>query len=257
MSRFDGAVALVTGAANGIGATVARTLASQGARVAVADIDTAGASQVVKAIAEDGGSALCVTLDVSDEAGWRQAVVDVEEHLGAISLLHSNAALTSRDALGYGVSIPELPIDLWNTVMAVNAGGCLLSCKHVIPSMLRAGKGSIVFTSSILAMRGKGDGLAYAASKAAVLSLTRSVASAYGRQNIRCNAVAPGSIETQVMATLEEQHRASLASHTMLGRIGQAKEIADVVAFLLSDDASYVTGQTLVADGGSTTMYPS
>jgi NAD(P)-dependent dehydrogenase (short-subunit alcohol dehydrogenase family) len=255
MTRFDGAVALVTGAANGIGATVARTLAAQGARVAVADIDSVGTRQVVKDIVNDEGAAVGVTLDVADESAWRQAVADVEQHFGAISLLHSNAALTSRDALGYGVAIPDLPIDLWNTVMAVNAGGCLLSCKHVIPSMLRAGKGSIVFTSSILGLRGKGDGLAYGASKAAVLSLTRSVATAYGRQNIRCNAVAPGSVATQVMADLDEDRMTALQNHTMLGRIGETSEIAAVVAFLLSDEASYVTGQTLVADGGSTTMY--
>jgi NAD(P)-dependent dehydrogenase (short-subunit alcohol dehydrogenase family) len=255
MTRFDGAVALVTGAANGIGAAVAKTLAAQGARLAVADIDQAGTSQVVEDIEEAGGVGVGFTLDVSDESAWERTVADIEGRLGPISLLHSNAALTSRDALGYGVALPDLPVGLWNRVMAVNFGGCMLSCKHVIPSMLRAGGGSIVFTSSILGMRGKGDGLAYGASKAAVLSLTRSVASEYGRHHIRCNAVAPGSVATQVMANLDDDVRAGLERHTMLGRIGETNEIATVVAFLLSDDASYVTGQTIVADGGTTTMY--
>jgi NAD(P)-dependent dehydrogenase (short-subunit alcohol dehydrogenase family) len=255
MTRFDGAVALVTGAANGIGAAVARTLAVQGARVVVADIDQDGTREVVASIGAAGGVGLGITLDVADESAWERSVAEIERRLGPISLLHSNAALTSRDALGYGVPVPELPVALWNRVMEVNFGGCLLSCKHVVPSMLRAGRGSIVFTSSILGLRGKGDGLAYGASKAAVLSLTRSIAAEYGRRQIRCNAVAPGSVATQVMANLDDARRAELEAHTMLGRIGRTNEIADVVAFLLSDEASYVTGQTIVADGGSTTMY--
>jgi NAD(P)-dependent dehydrogenase (short-subunit alcohol dehydrogenase family) len=258
MSRFSGAVAVVTGAGNGIGAATAATLARQGARVVVADLDAEAGTSVVKKIEDDGGEAMNVALDVSDEAGWARAVPEVEDRWGPVSLLFGNAALTSPARLGYGIDLEYLPADLWENVLHVNVGGNLLACKYLIPSMRRAGGvASIVFTSSILALRGKADGVAYGVSKAALLSLTRSVAAEYGRYGIRCNAITPGLVLTRVLAAASPERISALERLIPLGRLAAAEELADVTAFLLSSESSYITGQTLTVDGGMTIRYPS
>lgn len=257
MSRFAGAVALVTGAGNGIGAATAETLARQGAKVVVTDLDEAAGAAVAKQINQDGGSAMNLAFDVADEAGWARAVPAVEDQWGPVSLLFGNAAVTSPSQLGYGVDLADLPVELWEKVMQVNVGGNLLACKHVIPSMLRAGEpGSIVFTSSVLALRGKAVGLSYGVSKAALLSLTRSIAVGYGKDGIRCNTIAPGAVATRIFADADPQRISALEALVPLARLASADEVANVAAFLLSSESSYITGQTLVVDGGMTMRYP-
>lgn len=146
-------------------------LARQGARVALFDIDDDAVAAVVKEIAETGGTAFGHHLDVASEDDWAAAIAAAERELGPITLLHSNAAMTQPEIVGRGIEVPDLPFGLWDRVMTVNAGGSgLLAAKHVLPSMLRVGHGSIVFTSSVLALVGKPDTLSYAAAKGALVS---------------------------------------------------------------------------------------
>jgi len=257
MSRFDGAVAVVTGASRGIGAETGRTLARQGARVALLDIDGDGVAAVAKEIGAAGGTAVARRLDVASEDGWVDAVAAIERELGPITLLHSNAAMTTPDRVGRGVEVPDLPLELWEQVLSVNAGGSgLLAAKHVLPSMLRAGHGSIVFTSSVLALVGKPDTFSYAASKGALIAFARGLAAAYGDRGVRCNVVAPGPVETDATADIDPALKAALVRNSMIPRFADPADIANAVAFLLSDESAFITAQVLTVDGGMTAAYP-
>ena len=257
MSRFGDAVAAVTGAGHGIGAETARVLARQGARVALLDIDEEAVSAVAKEIGEMGGTAFGHRLDVASEDDWAAAVAATERKLGPITLLHSNAAMTQPDGVGRGIEATELPFGLWERVMTVNAGGSgLLAAKHVLPSMLQAGHGSIVFTSSVTALVGKPDTFSYAAAKGALVSFARGLAAAYGDKGVRCNVVAPGPVETAATADIDPALKAALVRNSMIPRFAEPSDIANAVAFLLCDESSFITGQILTVDGGLTAAYP-
>ena len=248
MSRFSGRVALITGGASGLGLATARLLAAEGARLALVDWD-AGALE--KAAADLG--ALPVRGDVSEAATAAAAVELVRSELGRLDVLFNNAGidpLRARSAL-------ETEEADWDRVLDVNVKSAYLFAKAAIPLLRESGRGAIVNTASIAGLRAAGDEAAYSVSKAAMVSLTQSLAVDFARDGIRCNCVCPGFME-MVMTDrrrdlTDEQVAARYAyadAHVPLGRQGTYEEVARCVAFLASDDASYVTGAALVIDGG-------
>jgi len=247
---LDGKVAVVTGAARGIGAATAAHLAVLGARVAVTDKDGEGARAVADELTAAGHDALGLTCDVAEPDVVSATVDAVADHFGGVDLLDHNAAWTDfrtdRDA-------EAVDLDTWDRVLRINATGGLVLVREVLPRMRARGGGAIVLISSGSASIGEHRRVAYGVSKAAVEQLGRHVAARYGRDNIRCNVVAPGFILTETAARgVPEAGRARLAEQNPLGRLGTPEDIAQVVGFLLSDSASFVNGQVLRVDGGLT-----
>ncbi len=248
MQRLAGKTAVVTGAAQGIGAAFAGGLAREGAKVAVWDVDPGDA--VVSQICSDGGEALAVIADVSDEASVQAAVAATVSGFGGIDILVNNAALfTQVDRK----PVTEISVAEWDRVSAVNIRGPWLCCKHAIPHMREAGGGKIINISSGRALRGKGYFLHYDASKAAILGITRSLARELGDDNICVNTIAPGS--TMSENVLKRQNWMGGGPETTVqARALKRREVpADLVGaciFLASSDSDFITGQTLVVDGG-------
>lgn len=259
MGQVQGKVALVTGAASGIGAACAETLAREGARVVLTDLDDARGEALAQRIRAAGGEAAYLHQDVTDEDRWAEVVAETEQRFGRLDVLVSNA--------GIGIMVQTVDMSLadWRRQMAVNVEGVFLSVKHAIPAMRRAGGGSIVLMSSVAGMRGSSGLAGYSASKGAVRLFAKSVAleCAGARDNIRCNSVHPGIIETPIWekiptgATGQGRNapldaRGIAAASVPTGVLGQPQDIADGVLFLASDQSRYVNGTELVIDGGQT-----
>ena len=257
-NRIAGKIALVTGGASGIGRAVARMFAEQGGVVMVADIQETSALAVVAEIAEQGGNAEVVPLDVTDEHQWEAAVDGVLERHGRLDVLVNNAGV---GGVGDG-TIEDVTLDGWRRIMGVNAEGVMLGCKHGVRAMKQAGGGSIVNMSSIAGIVGAPQLSAYCASKGAVRMLTKSVALHCARKGygIRCNSVHPSYTDTPMVERMiqsrsdPERMRAALSSASPFGRMGEAADIAGAVLYLASDDSAFVTGTELVVDGGVTAM---
>ena len=244
--RLEGKVAMITGAARGMGASEAIIFAREGARVAVADILEAEAQGVVTQIVEAGGEAIFVPLNVADEAIWAEAVAAVIGEFGGLDILVNNAGVD-------GAHEPHLlDTDPWDEVMAVNAKGVFLGMKTVLPEMRKAGKGSIVNVSSIAGFVGmEGTHMGYNAAKAAVRIMTKSAAVQSAKQGIRVNSVHPGIMPPMVRTIRPPERQRYLETEKIpMGRIGRVEEVAAGVLFLASDEASYITGTELVIDGG-------
>ena len=244
--RLEGRVALVTGGASGIGAATSRRLAAEGARLAVTDLDAERAGEVAAEI--DGGA---YELDVRSTASVREAVNRIEADLGPVDVLVNNAGY---DEFGFFVNTDE---QMWDRVLAVNLRGVLAVTHAVLPGMQERRGGRIVNVASEAGRVGSQGSGVYSAAKAGVIGLTKAVARESARYGVRCNAVAPGPIETpllmaapQALGDLGERLVAGMVGSTAMRRIGQPDEVAAAIAYLASDDASFVTGQTLGVSGG-------
>jgi len=248
--RLAGKTAIVVGAGRGIGRSCAQRLAEEGAGVVVADIDAANASIVANAIVERGGRAIGAGVDVSSEDSIVALVQTCLDEYGRIDVLHNNAADTRPEILGRDVDVLNMTTDLWDRTMAVNVRGPMLTSKHVLPHMITGGGGSIINTTSASGLTGDLVRAAYAASKAALNSLTWSIATMHGKQGVRCNAIAPGLILSERHQRDDPEATSLALSHHLTQRVGVPQDIAAAVAFLASDDAAFITGHILNVDGG-------
>jgi NAD(P)-dependent dehydrogenase (short-subunit alcohol dehydrogenase family) len=252
--RLQGKVALITGAASGIGRETALLFAAEGASVVAVDIDDYGGERTVNAIAASGSAAIYVHADVSSAAECEEMVAKTEEKFGRLDVLFNNAGIMHSgddDAVATDEAV-------WDLTMAINLKGVFLGCKYGIPALRRAGGGSIINTASFVALLGAATPqLAYTASKGGVLALTRELAVVHARENIRVNALCPGPLRTELLMSFlntDEKKQRRLV-HVPMGRFGEAKEMAQAALFLASDESSYATGTEFVVDGGITAAY--
>jgi NAD(P)-dependent dehydrogenase (short-subunit alcohol dehydrogenase family) len=255
--RLEGKVAIITGGASGMGRAQSKLFAAEGAAVCVADIDREAGPQVVAEIVEAGGRAIFTPLDVTSATNWAEAVAAAEENFGKLTTL-SNIA-----GANYRVSFDDQTEEMWRTILEVSLTGAFLGIKACVPAMQRAGNGSIVNIGSIATSR-SGTNPGYATSKVGILGLTRATASAYAGDNIRCNLVSPGHVDTPFIrrsttyspndwsTSIENpdnlKHR---VERTPMGRLVQPEEIAYAFLFLFSDEAGMITGANLKVDGGA------
>ena len=245
MTRLQGKVALITGAAMGMGASHARIFVREGARVVLTDIDaTAGAALA----AELGESATFVQLDVTSPESWATAVDHAEQTFGHITVLVNNAGLA-----GPAVATADLPVNVYQKTVDVDENGVFYGMRAIIPSMITAGRGSIVNISSTAGFSHVlgTPNIAYTAAKFAVRGMSKAAAIEYAPSGIRVNSVHPGGVLTPMVANgLDEKGLAAVSANIPLGRLADPEEISNVVLFLASDESSYITGAALIADGG-------
>ena len=248
--RVAGRVALVVGAGSGIGATTARLLASEGARVALTDLSAERAALVAESIVDAGGEAIGLALDVRDSAQIRAAVAATQDRLGALHILHANAGVAATGRAH------EIDDEAWHNAIAINLSGAFLCAKYALPAIMAAGGGAIVFTSSSAGIVGDRETPAYCAAKGGLMLLTRQLAVDYAADAIRVNCICPGWIDTPFndpfIAANLQAHAETIARSVPMGRQGTADEVARAVLFLVSDESSYTTGHALVIDGGLT-----
>lgn len=248
--RLKDKTAIITGGGSGIGRATALAMASEGAAVAIFDVNAEAAEAVAAEAAALGVRSVGLAVNVAVEAEVEAGVARAQDELGNIDVLFNNAGIIRR------ANVLETTTEEWDRVMAVNVRGVFLLCKYVVPIMQSNGGGSIINTGSGWGLKGGGDAISYCASKAAVVNMTRALAIDHGRDNIRVNSVNPGDTNTPMLReearqlSQEEQDFLAEADDRPLRRMGTPEEIAEAVLWLASDASSYVTGSALVVDGG-------
>lgn len=254
MGRLQDKVAVITGAGHGMGAAAAARFAAEGARVLVADNDPDAAEAVTAGIVEAGHEALGFEVDVRDAAATEAMVAKAVDRWGGIDILYNNAGVSPA---GDG-DATETSEEVWDLTFDVNVKGVFLCCRAGIPAMLASGGGSIINVASFVAHLGAATPqLAYTASKGAVLSMTREIAAIHARQGVRANALCPGPVLTPLLAKFmqDDAQRRRRLVHIPMGRFGEVDEMVNGALFLASDESSYMTGQSLLIDGGITSAY--
>lgn len=256
MGRLEGKRAIVTGAGSGIGRASALLFAKEGAKVLAVDVGAESVEATAKMVREEGGEAIALAADCGDEESVRGYVQRAIDAFGGLDVVYANAGISSGD-----VPLFEQEVSMWQEVLRVNLIGPFLAIKHAGPHMVKQGKGSIVCTASVAALRSNAGGSSYSASKAGVVSLVQTTANSLWGTGVRINAVCPGLIETGMTKPVFEYARARgtadrLGQLNPLQRFGMPEEIAAMAAFLASDDASYVNGQAFPVDGGLSSTHP-
>ncbi|WP_404476497.1 SDR family NAD(P)-dependent oxidoreductase [Novosphingobium sp. BL-52-GroH] len=251
--RLDGKVAIVTGGGGGIGSAVARRFVAEGARVVVADLIAEAADRAASSIGEN---ALAFQFDAADPQSVRDMVDAAVDHFGRLDILHNNAAMTDPVKAAQDTTAPDIPIAVWRDILDVNLTGYLLGCKYAIPRMIETGGGSIINTASNSGSAGDLARVAYGSSKAAIIGLTKYVATQHGRQNIRCNSIAPGVVLTQALEDTVPGLKEMIQRHILTPEFGTPDDIAALVAFLASDESRYITGENISISGGGLAHQP-
>ncbi|MCB1336953.1 MAG: SDR family oxidoreductase, partial [Maritimibacter sp.] len=244
----------VTGGAGGIGAEVCRIMAAQGARIVVADIAQDRAVAVADGL---DGEAIALGVDLADEASIKAMIQTTFDHFGRLDVIDNNAALLTPEMAMRDGDIEHMATEDWDATFAVNTRGTMIACREALKIMTPQGSGVIINTASNLALQGNLIQAAYSASKAAVIQMTRSIATSHGKRGIRANAVLPGLTGTEAaLAHLPDELRATVEEETLTPYLGAPEDIAHLVAFLASDEARYITGQAFAADGGTSVHIP-
>jgi NAD(P)-dependent dehydrogenase (short-subunit alcohol dehydrogenase family) len=253
MRRLEDRVAIVTGGAGGIGSATAHRLAAEGARVVVADINLGRAREVAAAVDNE---AIALEYDAADTASIKDLIETAIRHCGRLDILHNNAAVTTPEKQSQDTTAVDIPFEIWDLTLRVNLTSYMAASKYALPHMIARGSGVIINTASGSGSYGDLARIAYGTSKAAIINLTRYIATQHGLQGIRCNSISPGLILTAAAEKTVPELLQMIQGHVLTKRLGRPEDVAALVAFLASEDAGYINGQNITCDGGMTSHQP-